>query len=63
MAEINPDPYSAQWAATPEPNPHELDPRVILEQPSEGADCWMWDSFNETTAWLQYDGPLAGIEQ
>lgn len=58
-----PEPRSAQWANNPEPAVGEPDPQTILEEPTSASFVYLWNSANERTEWLQFEGETVEVEQ
>lgn len=51
-----------KWERNPEPMKTEKDPRVILDT-ALGGTAWLFNSMNEETAWLVFDGKTQKIKQ
>lgn len=51
-----------EWERNEEPMKEEKDPKVILDT-ALGGTAWLFDSMNEETAWLVFDGETREIKQ
>ena len=56
MSDIDLRARSVEWANEPDPPPDGRDPQTIFERPTTGSPCYLWNSANETTEWLTFDG-------
>ena len=54
------DALSAAWAATPEPSLPSRDPQTIVEAEPV---AYVWNTQNETSEWLHYDGDTADVRR
>jgi hypothetical protein len=51
-----------EWSRCPEPPFPEKDPQTILDCNIEG-QAWLYNSGNEVSEWLVYDGETADVLQ